>query len=238
MAIAARLWAVGLGLALSVLSPLAAAITVPVGATVTLPGTTVAERPELGGASLLPNSFGIINSTTPGAYQARVDFDAVREPGTGFLDFTYRVVGSDHTTPLRWQFKVDNLAMLGVLETDVLLDSAGKNVPIQVTHNVDGTATFTSSEALQPGESTKTFFIRAAGIKEFRQSGSILLVTDFGSEPAVPGLGSPNTTVSGPGYGPIPEPASTGLLILGLAALAARYRRPMQPARGRRVSMF
>jgi hypothetical protein len=65
---------------------------------------------------------------------------------------------------------------------------------------------------------------------------SIRLVTDFGSAPRVPGAGSPNTMISGPDNTPIPEPASTGLLVLGLAALTARYRRPSSARR--RMSML
>lgn len=198
------------------------AVLLDYGDSATLTGTTLAERPLLGGSIAVSNTFTVLHSTDSGPFRARLEFGVVRED-TGDLDFTYRVLGSETDTPLRWKVSVENLPFRPV-DTDVLLDSPGTTVPISVVRNSSGVTTFSSSVALQPGQSTHTFLIHLEGVRDFSQSGGITLTTDFGREPDPPGAASPNGTFGAEGYAPVPEPQSLGLLALAVGALVARSR--------------
>jgi hypothetical protein len=202
----------------------AAAVTLNNGDSILLPGTTLAQRPDLLGTTVQTNSFTLVNSDTPGAFSAKLDFGVIKE-NSGDIALTYRVEGSTIDTPLLWKVGVENLASNVTVDTGVLLDSPGTQQTITASRDANGVITFSSDTPLQPGQSTQTIFIHLPGITDFRQAGTITLTTDFGREPDPPGLGSPNGTFGAAGYAPVPEPAVCSLLLLGLAGLGIRYRR-------------
>jgi len=214
-------------LSLLVATPAAHAITVGLNSTVILPGTTFAQRPDINGTSLAPNTSTVLNQSSPTDTQysaARLNFDVLREPAGGLL-FTYRPENlSTLPSTMTWSLVVPNLPY-SEIDADVLTDSPGTHGAITISRDAQGTTTFTSDTPLSSGQSAQTLFISLPWATTYRQEGGISLnlslQTLVPDEPGIPGL----PAVSATGYSPLPEPSSALLVLLATSALTLRIRR-------------
>ena len=84
---------VGSVIALGASSQMALAVSLPVGTTISISGTTLALRPELASVDVINKTipFSFLNTSTGGQISGSLFDDVTRETGTGTLDFLYQV---------------------------------------------------------------------------------------------------------------------------------------------------
>ena len=193
-----------------------------------LPGTTVAARPELAGVVLADTMqpFTFSGMALSGTVQNRV----VREAGTGTLDFYWRVLVDPASTGGGISaFRLGNFGYSYLTDADWRLDGLGTVAPFvgrlfNPSGRPDGAINFLFTDPqvgpsdLTTGVGGSRFFFLHTDATAYAMTASYDL------------LGGPNQTLSGSyaTYAPalsVPEPASALLMALGLPALAFLLRR-------------
>ncbi|MFY9477080.1 MAG: PEP-CTERM sorting domain-containing protein [Aquabacterium sp.] len=202
----------------------AVALTEPVSpanfANTTLPGTTVALRPELAGTVLedviTPFSFQGITGTV----QNRV----VREDATGTLDFIWKVdvdsvsTGTTGVVALR----LINFGYDAIKDADWHIDGLGTVAPVTARLFNEaayplGAINFLFDGSVDAGAQSRFFFLRTDATS-YSQSAFYDLLGGAGQDP------SPTFSTFAPA--PVPEPQTYALALSGLivAGLVARRR--------------
>ncbi|HET7867986.1 MAG TPA: PEP-CTERM sorting domain-containing protein [Burkholderiaceae bacterium] len=195
---------------------------VPGGATVALPGTTVAARPELAGTVLADVSSSWVSAIDPmygfpgaaGSLQSRV----LRETSSGTLDFYWRITVNSASYP---SYVPTLLTIAGLdlgnfmtgasFDADYRTDGLGSAAPIGAFASNAGSFSFEfGSSTFGPG-STSYFLLLHSNATEYDQS-------------AFATLGASTLATFAP-VAAVPEPSTYALMLAGLVALSSAIRR-------------
>jgi hypothetical protein len=222
----------------------AQAVPVAPGETVFMPGTTLAERPDLAGTDLLGDQLlvRVGHPLEPSAFQVwwNVRQTVVRSEQTGALVFSTQLLWGGNITP--GDFRVDAIWLdgWGASSTDAVYrtDLSGDRGPTWATRSADG-------QRLEMAFGFPLFIGNLTGdVQEdampiqivtdapaFATTGALTVVGRFSDVPGetfvgrVVGLAVPVTA-------PIPEPGTAALMVVGALALAGlRRRHGLRPSR-------
>lgn len=226
-------------LALFAASALAPAQAVPVapGASVLLPGTTLAERPDLAGVDLVADSFSVRvgHPLAPLAFGAgwQVRHQVVRSDATGALVMSVQLIWDYNIAPA--DFLVDAIWLDGwggfEVDADYRTDLSGDRGPTSATRSDGG-------DRLELGFAFPLFsgnlmgdvhqdampIVVATDATAFDDSGVLTVVGRFSDRPGETFVGRV-TGLAAPVAAPVPEPAAWATMALGLAALGTALRR-------------
>ena len=205
----------------------AQAVVLAPGATLSLPGTTVAADPALAGVvqvdDIVPFSFAANGGTISGDVQVRV----VRSSVDNTLDFYWRIFNDASSSGPIGSFRIGDFAT-DVYDANWRIDGLGSVAPISATRftgTFDSFVNFNFGNQLAPGMQSRFVFLDTDAVSYAR--GAIYDVTNVG-QTQISGLFSM--------YGPtaaVPEPASVVLLLIALGSLAWIARRRPSPIRAR-----
>jgi len=205
----------------------AQAVVLPPGATVNLPGTTVAADPALAGVveidELVPFSFAAGGGTISGDVQVRV----VRSSVDNTLDFYWRIFNDSESSGAIGSFRIGDF-FTGVYDADWRIDGLGDVAPISATRfsgAFDSFVNFNFGNQLAPGLESRFIFLDTNAVSYARNA--IYDLTNLG-QTQISGLFST--------YGPIatvPEPAPVALLAIAFAAFVWVPRRKRVLTRSR-----
>jgi hypothetical protein len=151
-----------------------------------VPVTGAVQHPEIAGTVIAERSvpFLVIDADFASKYDLTLQNFVAREPGTGTLDFYYRVTNASQR-PLRLiDMDTGRFMRPGSFDPiDVTLwdETTGRYAPVLAdrgtSHFGGVTLAFPQDETLEPGESSRLFFIRTratryelAGLTQFRSS--------------------------------------------------------------------
>jgi len=214
-------------LPLLLLASSAHAVVLSAGAGQILPGTSLAQRPELAGTIIADQTFAFSQLSNDPTPDLTLRNYVVRETATGTLDFYYQFNNVGTTVEGPQGSLVLNGFTTTTIDADYRTDigqSPGETgityLPTSPNSQVFFFGNTRSSDGMQwhiqPGASLAPFFIRTNA-------------TDFiaAGEADIPNVNLFHTAfipVSGSQPG-VPEPATLALLPLALAALVTRHRR-------------
>jgi hypothetical protein len=192
------------------------------GDSVTLPGTSLAARPELAGDVIANQTFsfhGGIGDPRP----LTLDNWVLRENATGTLDFYYRINAPSDAGGTMSPFYVTRFDLGPSLDVDYRTDLGGSDPgPWAMRGGFQGSVLFGPNDPAHGGPgiwnigaqgSLKPFFIHTSAT-EFQSTG---IMFDTFQGPAV-------TTIAFAPVLSVPEPEFLGIMCIGLAAVAARPR--------------
>jgi hypothetical protein len=196
----------------------AAAVTLLVGDT-PLPGTTVADRPELAGPVIADRLVGYSLEVDGQILSGQVQQSVVRSASDGTLDFTWRIRPDGEGT-----LPVIALRLAGfgdfITDGDWRSDGLGAVAPaIARKFDTPGFVNFIFDQPVGPGadQSSYFFFLKTSAVR-YDESGSYDLLcahTECVTEAFA--TFAPSAAV--------PEPAAWALMILGFGAMGGMLRR-------------
>ena len=205
-----------LGAAALLAACLAAAVPLVPGTAVTLPGTTFADRPELGGTvvqdDLVPFSF--VGSPTGGLISGTVQ-NRVVLTGAGTYDFYWRVTNDANSAGAVGTLRLGNL-LPSAYDADWRADGSGAIAP-SFGYLFDGGGGFVNfdfrngTSALEAGTDSRFFFLHTDATA-YDKSGFY----DVGN------VGQNASSGFFATYAPVPEPAPFAALGVGAVALLRR----------------
>lgn len=218
-------------------APAAHAVPVAPGDSVFLPGTTLADRPDLAGPDLQNDQLllQVGHPIWPEGIAAgwSVRQQVLRSDVTGALVFSTQLIWSYNITP--GDFLVDAIWLDGwgdaVTDVDYRTDLSGDRGPSFATRTDDGQRLdlgfgfplFSGNLTGEPHENS-TPIVVATDAKAFDTTGTFTVVGRFSDRPGEVFVGRIDG-LAVPMAAPVPEPAGWALMALGTAALALKRRR-------------
>jgi hypothetical protein len=202
-------------------STAAGALAVPVtpgGGSVALPGTTAAANPVLAGSIIADVVTHWVSAIDPlygfpgaeGSLQSRV----VRETSTGTLDFYWRVTvdGPSYPTFVPTGLALSSLPLANFLtgtsyDADYRLDGTGNSAPAGASAADASSFTWQFDSSLGPGGSTYFLLLHSNATAYDDSAFAAVGVSTFGT------------------FAPVPETSDAGLLLAGLLACGALWKR-------------
>ena len=227
------------GLTLAILLAAGAAQAVPLapGDSSFLPGTTLAERPELAGQDLFSGTLQVRvpHPFWPEALVAswQVRQQVLRSDATGALLFSLQLVWQSNITP--GDFLVDALWLDGwgaaATDVDYRTDLSGDRGPNFATRSADGQRLdlgfgfplFSGNLTDDPHENGMPIVV-ATDATASANTGVFTVVGRFSDRPGEVFVGRIDG-LAVPVAGPVPEPETWGLMALGMGVLALARRR-------------
>jgi hypothetical protein len=190
----------------------------------TLPGTTVAARPELAGVVLADvlTPFSFASPGISGTVQNRV----VREDSTGTLDFYWRVLVDPSSAPGGISaLRLINFGYSDLTDADWRIDGLGSDAPTTArlfnpAGHPDGAINFLFDPSVDAGDAdgSNFFFLHTSAVNYAETASYDLLV---GPPEGLSGLFRTFAPAAA-----VPEPSPASLLALGILTLGwLRYRR-------------
>lgn len=215
-------------LLLGLFGTVAQAVILPPGATLGLPGTTVAADPDLAGVvvvdDLVPFSFAANGGKIAGNVQVRV----VRSSIDSTLDFYWRVFNNAESSGVIGSFRIGDF-FSGLYDANWRIDGLGDVAPISATRFAgafDSFVNFNFGNLLAPGHSSR-FLLLDTSATDFAHN-AIYDLTNFG-QTQISGL----FTMYGPSRKTVPEPATLAMLAFAFTTLAWVARRRPAPSKKR-----
>lgn len=198
------------------------AVTLTYDANVTLPGTTVALRPELAGTIIADDIVSPFHLTlaSGGVVTGSIQERVVRETGTGTLDFYWKVNVDENSAGALSYFRIGNI-LGSSYDADWRIDGLGDVNPDSAhlfggSHTGQGYINFYFSDGLGAGESSNFMFLHT-NATDYAKTG-LMDVADAGTYHASELFST---------YAPaarVPE-ASTTLMLLGLGLSSLAFLR-------------
>jgi hypothetical protein len=229
-----------------VATPAAQAVPVAPGDSVFLPGTTLADRPDLAGVDLQndPLLLRVGHPFWPEGMAAgwSVRQQVLRSDVTGALVFSTQLIWSYNIT--LGDFLVDAIWLDGwgnaVTDVDYRTDLSGDRGPSFATRTDDGQRLdlgfgfplFSGNLTGEPHEDSMPIVV-ATSATAFANSGAFTVVGRFSDRPGEVFVGRVDG-LAVPVASPVPEPAGWALMTLGTLALALRQRRGRVVSLGQR----
>lgn len=200
----------------------ATAVTVAPGATVSLPGTTELAEPYLAGTVLLDESFSFSLRVAPGSTDmitGKVQQRVIREDGTGFLDFAWRItdvaggplayfrIGNFNSSTFDANYRIDGLGDVG--PSSVYRFDGG------ISNYVNFNFTDASGNGTLNARQTSKFFFLHTTATDYNHSAMF----DVASQ------GYATTSQLFGAVTPVPEPETYAMLMAGLGLIGVMARR-------------
>jgi len=202
---------------------IASAVILPSSTYVTLPGTTIADQPQLDGEQIANSTVDFAFTTPDGSVSGTVQSIVSRSFADGTLDFFWKITNDSQSSVGIGQFLLGGFNV-NTYDANYLTDSVGDVGPSQASNLLDGSGfvnfTFVSppdfiGTGLDSGLSSYSFYLDTQA-KAYGTVGNYTLIA---SDTGLSGTFSTFAPVA------VPEPSTYALMLLGLAAVGTTARR-------------